>query len=161
MKNALIRDRRGFTLVELFIVISMIGILAGIVVPNLATAVFKAHAADVLGDLNVIRVAYHQYLADGATRTSNAAWATVPGDLEPYLPGGFSIETDVAEYRWIRVRASASPWGLEMAQLRVRPKANVRTRLIAELRAMAYNEFTIVTANQARYYLLPVEGGQD
>ncbi len=155
------RRRRGFTLIELLIVMAMLGILAGIAVPSLARAIYKAHAADILGDRDVVRVAYHNYLADGGTRVRWSPWGTVPPELEPYLPGGFSFETEVADYRVARVRARASPWGVEMIQFRARPKRDMRRPLLRELEAMAHDEFTVVTRNNIRYYILPFESTSD
>ncbi len=102
--------RRGFTLVELLIVMVMLGILAGLALPSLQSAVWKARSAEVVSDIHTITVAYHEFLADGGGRINNAAWGRVPPALLPYLPDGFSFTDPFVDYRWTRVAPNASPW---------------------------------------------------
>ena len=147
--------RGGFSLIEMLIVVVTLGILAGIAVPNFQRAILKAEAADILGDLNTVRVAYHQYLADGGGALRNAAWGQPPAALVPHLPDNFSFSTDVADYRWIRVRERSSPWGVEMGELRVRPNQRFRTLLLDRLEGMANQEMTLRRRNNISLYILP------
>ncbi|MFC1660273.1 prepilin-type N-terminal cleavage/methylation domain-containing protein [Gemmatimonadota bacterium] len=147
--------RRGFTLIEVLIVVVVLGILAGLALPSLQTAIWKAHAADVLGDVHVARLAYHQYLADGGGRTRTRPWRRIPPDIESFLPDGFSFENDVAEYRWVRVSPGASPWGVESALFRVRPKPSVRRIFMTQLTSMASGPYVIPQRNQILFYFTP------
>ena len=128
--------RKGVTIIELLIVMVLVGILAGIAIPNFQNAVWRARAAEVVTDVHTVTLAYHQFLADGGGVVGTAAWGQVPAALEPYLADGFSFSTEVADYRWVRVKASSSPWDVEMGMLRVRPLEEFKTLMMPKLAAM-------------------------
>jgi prepilin-type N-terminal cleavage/methylation domain-containing protein len=146
---------KGFSLIELLTVMVLIGILATIALPRLRSAIYNAQCAGILGDVHAVQVAYSQYIADGGTRPRNSGWGRVPADLAPYLPGGFNFATDIADYRWVRVAPRASPWGVEMGELRVRPKADLRKVLVDRLAGMANQAMIIKQNNQVRFYMVP------
>ena len=58
------KSQRGFTLIELLIVMSIIGILASIVVPNYQRNLIKAREAVLMEDLHQMRRAIDAYFAD-------------------------------------------------------------------------------------------------
>jgi len=58
------RDEGGFTLVELMIVMTIIGILASIAIPSYIRAVQKAKEATLREDLHTIRTAIDSYTVD-------------------------------------------------------------------------------------------------
>jgi len=64
MFNRLRKSRRGFTLVELMIVVTILGILASIAVPNYRWGLIKAREAVLREDLYHLRSTIDQYYAD-------------------------------------------------------------------------------------------------
>jgi len=155
MKTVRRGQRGGFTLVELITVVVLVGILATIVIPRYQAAINKARAASILGDVRVIQFAYSNLNAIEGTRIRNAGWGRVPDELEEYLPDGFEFRTEFADYRWTRVRARASPFGIESAMLRVRPVSRLRPELINAIAGMSNSRTTTVTRNQVRFFLTP------
>ena len=78
MKN-FIKNRKGFTLVELVVVIAIIGILAGIAIPRFIDATETARGAKIVADMRTIQAAEIMYYAKYAKYPSNTA-ATTGGD---------------------------------------------------------------------------------
>ncbi len=90
------RDSRrgGFTLIELMIAASIVGILAGFAIPNLQTMIYRARATDVAADMEVVRVATLNDQADLLGWPPEAVVGTIPTGLDSYLPEGFTFAGD-------------------------------------------------------------------
>lgn len=58
---------RGFTLVELVIVIAVIGILAGLAIPHFLDSQAKTRTARAAADMRTLQSAVEQYMAAGNT----------------------------------------------------------------------------------------------
>lgn len=58
------RDRRGFTFIEMLIVVAIIGILATIALPSFQMGVMKAKEAALKENLFILRDVIDQYYAD-------------------------------------------------------------------------------------------------
>jgi prepilin-type N-terminal cleavage/methylation domain-containing protein len=90
---------RGFTLVELLVVLAIIGLLASLIFPALSTAVEKGKVAKVMTELRQLELALEMYYQDYETyppvrvscNTSELDhWCQLPPELVEggYLPGG-------------------------------------------------------------------------
>ena len=92
MSRVVSRRHKGFTLIEMLIVIVVIAILALIVIPRLLGAGRKAKEATLRGDLHQIRNAIQQFEADcGDYPSSLAQLMTQPSAGN----GGTGIALDV------------------------------------------------------------------
>lgn len=80
--------------------VSIVGILAGLAIPNIRTVQFRARAAEVAGDLEVVRVATVSYNGDLHTWPDDATLGTVPPELNGYLPEGFSFQGNGYELKF-------------------------------------------------------------
>jgi prepilin-type N-terminal cleavage/methylation domain-containing protein len=74
------RTRKGFTLVELAVVIVIIGLLAAFGVPKFLNSVEKAKASEGFNYLSTVQAAQERYLAQ------NGAYATAIGSLDLTMP---------------------------------------------------------------------------
>jgi prepilin-type N-terminal cleavage/methylation domain-containing protein len=80
--DAVRHDARGFTLIELMIVVVIIGILASIVVPKFANGKERAVVASMKSDLRNLVSAQEAYYSNGLTYYNGA----VPSAAMPYDP---------------------------------------------------------------------------
>ena len=87
-------DRRGFTLVELIIVVLIVSILAAIAQPKLSDVLVKARAAEAYADMEVVRVAAHEFWANNDGWPPEASQGVVPTGLDAYLPANFSLSKE-------------------------------------------------------------------
>jgi prepilin-type N-terminal cleavage/methylation domain-containing protein len=74
MRLAKRRGQRGFTLIEILIVVAIIGIIAAILIPNLLDALQKAKQKATVGDIRNIGTAWMSWVTD--QMSASAAGAT-------------------------------------------------------------------------------------
>jgi len=70
MKRTLRSAQKGFTLIELMIVVAIIGILAAVAIPQYQNYVAKSQVARVVGELATVRVDIDTCLMDGKADTA-------------------------------------------------------------------------------------------
>ncbi len=104
------RNQRGFTLIELIVVVTIIGILAGIALVNVSTAQRKAREAALRANLNQMRKAIDDFYADKQRYPSDlnelvpnyirripSDPITMQQDWEPVMDDPMSLEGGMSE----------------------------------------------------------------
>ncbi len=93
----------GFTLVEMAIVLTVMAILAGLALPNVKDAVYRADAAKIVSDVRAVKLAVEEFVQENGSLPRSGRWRQVPADLAPYL-AGMPFEYKTVEYRLISNR---------------------------------------------------------
>ena len=88
MKKMLKKKSKGFTLVELLIVIIIIGILAGMMMLSTGGATAKAEATKIVSDMRNLKAAAVMYYAD------NSDWTDKIASLDNYVDVKLTASSD-------------------------------------------------------------------
>ena len=107
-------NQRGFTLVEIMVVVAIIGLLAAIAIPNLLNARKDVQATACQANLDKIKMAMETYLLkkrlSGDEEVSDEALAQMFEEGIPKCPGGGTYEfstynekpvCSIREHAWI------------------------------------------------------------
>ncbi|MEN7530609.1 pilin [Cupriavidus sp. DL-D2] len=87
------RVQKGFTLIELMIVVAIIGILAAIAIPQYQNYVAKSQVSRVVGELSALRTAAEGCITDGKTGAAGSATACLLGGTKSSLITGDGMPT--------------------------------------------------------------------
>ena len=85
------RGEKGFTMVELFTVIIIIGLLTGIAILKYLDLRNQARAAEVAGDFRTVMVAADNYYSDHNDWPPDGPAGAPPPSLVQYLPASFEF----------------------------------------------------------------------
>ena len=95
-------NRKGFTLVELMIVVAIIGILAAIAIPNFVAMQYRAKRAEVMPNINGIKTAELAYDASNDVFVEQSSFVprSVPGDATAKAPVPWDTGTAFQTLNW-------------------------------------------------------------
>jgi len=90
----------GFSLLELLIVCAVIGIIANIMIPALYSALYRAKAARIMEDYNLVRTMASQHYADHSFYPPETGPGVEPPELASYLQGRLIWTHPDYQYDW-------------------------------------------------------------
>jgi prepilin-type N-terminal cleavage/methylation domain-containing protein len=99
----LTRNRGGFTLVEILIVVVILGILAALVVPQFASATDEARQGTFVSDIRSIAQAAQLYMARTGQLLPDSGSGTFPNELDGYID----------EAKWLAGPSIGGQWDIE------------------------------------------------
>lgn len=102
------RSVRGFSLIELMVVLTIMSVLVRISIP--AAASYRRHAVTVqaMNDFNVVRSAAYAQLDAMGEFPSESAPGVVPSGTAKFLPRGFTFRRPQYELDWDHVTLTDS-----------------------------------------------------
>jgi len=103
--------RAGFTMIELLVVITVLGLLAGIAIFKYIDLTRDALAAKIASDFSTIRLAAYTYEADHQNLwPAETGPGVLPPELAPYLPGSIDFNEPTFSYDWENNMSSGGPF---------------------------------------------------
>ena len=100
----------GFSLLELLIVCAVIGIIANILIPALYSALYRAKAARIMEDYNLVRTMASQHYVDHSFFPAETGPGIEPPELSSYLQGRLVWTHPDYQYDWeLWVDSSGNP----------------------------------------------------
>jgi prepilin-type N-terminal cleavage/methylation domain-containing protein len=95
-----VRRRRGFTFIELLVVMIVMAILASIAILKYIDLKHRALSASATADLQAVRIAAYSAWYEHNVWPGDAGAGTVPAALAPYLPSGFTFSKPEYTLDW-------------------------------------------------------------
>ena len=106
------RRRRGFTFIEVLVVVVVLSILASLAVLKYIDLKHRALSASATADLQAVRLAAYSAWYEHGIWPGESGAGTVPPTLSPYLPVGFTFSRPEYTLDWDNfVPPSGGPTG--------------------------------------------------
>lgn len=105
------KSRRGFTLVELIVVVLVLGIVAAVAAPKMFDTAGEARQSSSTASLSVLRNAIQLHLANIGDYPGDAGdESDLKADLQPFLQGPFPINqhADAAGDGTVRIQTTGA-----------------------------------------------------
>lgn len=94
------KGRRGFSIPELLVVLTIMGVLVRIGMPRYGELRRQAAARAIIGDVQAVRVAAYNYNTEHQAWPANSAQGQVPAELVTFLPAGFQFVRPTYTMDW-------------------------------------------------------------
>lgn len=94
------RDPRGFTVLELMVVLTILGVILAVAVPTYSNMVRQVRATQAVADMQSLRAAAYLYFGDNAEWPDEVQAGAIPIGLRPYLPEKIELMNEYYKIDW-------------------------------------------------------------
>jgi prepilin-type N-terminal cleavage/methylation domain-containing protein len=94
------RGRRGFTFIEILVVMIVLGILSTLGILKYIDLRHRALSSSAIGDLQAVRLAGYSAWYEHGKWPEEVGPGVIPAALVPYLPGGFTFSKPQYTLDW-------------------------------------------------------------